>query len=325
MMVQMNLSWRLRRLDRWHITDLKDISNAFHSTGHDHLVRAADDLLTAEHVDLGVERFKWATVVVPGSKGPLTVHPRCGALIGDPFAVALFCTDINGPFGSSWNKYKDTVPGADCLVSEVAELGIAVDMGFQCYVDDGVAKIVGEPGTGVVGLCDRSRQFDSIFAAELALHNYTANPTKNESVVSIFGEDSQRHARALLQDKVRPAGKVCVEARYLGGRLHGLLDARGEVAMRISAIKQGFHSLGEFWFTKGVSRRARRAALLATVVNAACAGMEAYVLEERHVQRTYLAYYCAEHCGCWRLRMRLPRSLRQPFHASLVVRRNCER
>ena len=94
-------------------------------------------------------------------------------------------------------------------------------------------------------------------------------------MVSIFGEDSQRHLRALIQGRMRPAGKVCAEARYLGGRLHGLLDMRDEVAMRISAVKQAFHSLGQFWFVKGVSRRARRAAFLGAVVNAACAGLEA--------------------------------------------------
>ena len=135
------------------------------------------------------------------------------------------------------------------MVAEVSELGNVADMGFLSYVDDGVAKMVGGQGTGIAGLCDKSKQFDEIFGKKLAEHNYTANPSKNESVMSIFGEDSQRHLRAVINGEVKPAGKVCAEARCLGGRLHGLLDMKGEVAIRAftpwASSSSRWASLGE--------------------------------------------------------------------------------
>ena len=129
MMVQMNLTWRLKQLDLWHITDLKDISNAFHSTGHAYVQEASSMLLLPQHAHLGVERFEWATVVVPGARGPLTVHPRCGALIGGPYAVALFCNDINGPFEEAWKEFVGDELGP--LRAMLPELDLEQDMGFQ--------------------------------------------------------------------------------------------------------------------------------------------------------------------------------------------------
>eukprot|EP00959_Pyramimonas_sp_CCMP1952_P182663 3820182-Pyramimonas_sp.AAC.1 len=63
MLGQQLCTWKLRRLNINHVTDLKDITNAFASTDWQSLTDANESIMRDDHVSFGRQRFRFAAVM----------------------------------------------------------------------------------------------------------------------------------------------------------------------------------------------------------------------------------------------------------------------
>ena len=102
LMIQLNASWRLKRLGWSHILSNKDMTNAFASSNWQALREANKTLLEEEDQIIGAQRFEEATVDLETADGKgVSLKAKVSGLIGDPWAVYSFCQAFHRPV-SRW-------------------------------------------------------------------------------------------------------------------------------------------------------------------------------------------------------------------------------
>ena len=155
LMIQLNASWRLKRLGWSHILSNKDMTNAFASSTWPALREANKVLLEEEDQILGAQRFEEATVDLETADGKgVSLKTKVGGLIGDPWAVYSFCQAFHRPV-SRWQMsqrlndfFYDALYAKDPVTEET------VDLSLTKYADDLVKIITAGAQGSVVDLAE---------------------------------------------------------------------------------------------------------------------------------------------------------------------------
>ena len=199
LLVQQSSMWRARRLGPSAVLNNADMSNAFGSTDWQCLDKAVEeDLLLAEDVAFGQQRYKWACVEMPCADGggSLVMRIACGSLMGDPFAVDGFGRVFKHPI-EKWNGDHKGMMGEDagafCGMSPVEAEGELkeVDLPLSKYADDIVKLIVNQAGKRLGELARRSALSNSMLDECLQPFGYKQNMGKMVAVLSAVGEGSR--------------------------------------------------------------------------------------------------------------------------------------
>eukprot|EP00959_Pyramimonas_sp_CCMP1952_P365453 7653636-Pyramimonas_sp.AAC.1 len=108
MMIQQSVGWRLRRLGYRHITEHKDISNAFGSSSRQAILEANQSIMKDGEGRFGAQRLHLSTVCFVGTDGIFFAKPTVGALQGDPWAVKVFIRDIGTVFQRAQEDFQES-------------------------------------------------------------------------------------------------------------------------------------------------------------------------------------------------------------------------
>eukprot|EP00959_Pyramimonas_sp_CCMP1952_P094904 1984851-Pyramimonas_sp.AAC.1 len=77
-------------------------------------------------------------------------------------------------------------------------------------------------------------------------HNYTINPTKNETVVAVFGAGSKYVHQQLRSGALPTADKANDPAPMFGGILRAGSFFQSELPCRASAVDSGYAAMGRY-------------------------------------------------------------------------------
>ena len=252
-LVQLNISWRLRRLGWSHLQCNMDMTNAFASTEWSSLREANKDLRLEVDQEVGRQRFECAVVDLPTDSGSLTVKTGCGALMGDPFAVHSFGGAFKAPVGrwqmgqgefdDCWEELWATCPAVPG--------GLTVDLGITKYADDVVRTNAIRPGGTLQELADKAWKSSDLLDTCLEPVGLAQNRSKQVAVVSLVGDESKRAKRMLRSGEVKLPGVPREYTRSLGAQVSAKANFHPELVERVAATRRAFHSVGKFWTMGG--------------------------------------------------------------------------
>jgi hypothetical protein len=166
-LVQNSTAWRMKKVGRSGIITHYDLANAFGSTVHEELMETVEQcLLLPEDVKFGNQRVQWAHIETPGLGGNFCMRPKCGALMGDPFAVKSFSETFAKPL-QQYNSSLLRTQGAEaahalhcrCPFPQEAEADTPVfarcDLGLTNFADDTTRLVVGGEDESIEQLAAR--------------------------------------------------------------------------------------------------------------------------------------------------------------------------
>ena len=128
--------------------------------------------------------MKWACIELDTCQGLADMRPGCGALMGDPFAVASFNACYAKPLAdfntSQWSKLGTEALALGCKnpFGLDGKPRLACDLGLTNYADDTTRVTVAAKTEGIARLCERVNTSVELLDASIADSGYSQNKQK---------------------------------------------------------------------------------------------------------------------------------------------------
>ena len=219
MAVQMIVTQKLLKHKIAHITDFKDIKNAFPSMSQAAYVKALWWIAPHDAQDLCAHFFENASFELHCPDGKLEGVMIDGGMMGHPLVVAAFNCAFQEPV-REWQLAQRCWDGeADLLLckADCIDSSYTVDMSVTTFADDCAKKLIGK---NINELVSKHRRSSDDFSRQLVKSTLVASEQKEEIVPSFAGQHSVNNLRACLSLVDFGSSAVRSEARYLGGRFH---------------------------------------------------------------------------------------------------------
>ena len=273
MMIQMNMSWRLRQCGVHAISRFHDATNAFWSLKHDDLEERLAPPFTSDELahELTTQRSRYAAVRVyeKAAEGHTDVLLGSGVMPGDHAGPKFFCKAYNEGVDIAMEKYRQGSKQAWRLWACSPLCPKSISMGRTGFVDDLGVKVT---GGSLEELLEDEAMEQAVLKDQLGDMGVGLNQPKQ---VNVPEAPSQYSLRKLFSMR-KCNGEVAIDARYLGGRhTHGLV-LKHELDRRVKAVKMGWLTMNKFW-TSAAPFKLKRLMAMALLQGNAISGLEACV------------------------------------------------
>ena len=251
---QRAVSMRLRKEGIQHLTDFKDMSNAFTCTSAEIRAEVLEELINETDRPMFFERAQLHCAVRLG-RGALLCNFMCSSPI---FFLAAHAMPL-----IRWNLRTEALEEEDLpLLQGVTPAGHTCDLGLSAFADDVAKKIVGRSEKE---LFEALKHSDEVLDEELARGGWKRNVDKSEVVPVGNGQG------------------IVAGARHLGGRFTWNGNNREELLCGKRAVRTAWLSMGRFWTVKG-HLATKRIIFGCKVLGAAVAAAETYAWHDSEMQ-----------------------------------------
>ena len=281
LLVQMCMTYKLNEMGKSHVRCLYDATNAFASTFHESLAQHADAGLGEQEAELMNNRRVNAQVWLDTPTGELIAVPGRGALMGDSRAPV----DFRKAYRPGLAKWREKLEQAWGSEDTKATLAICmggdeqadpsdmqkVDIGRIVFADDLARTQVARSPAAALEFIGKA---DQILGECLGEQGHSQKSSK-KVIMPHSKKRSDRWHFASLEGGL--AGKVSINARYLGSTLSIFQFTRPEREKRVQAVRAAWASLGKFWAIDAPEKQ-KRLVSMGQVMGSAVSDLVAFVL-----------------------------------------------
>ena len=204
-------------------------------------------LICPEDTHLAEQRYKWSAIEIKASDKRIVVRPRCGALMGDPFAVHSFTETFSEPLGdfTSGNAVAQGAPASELVTTlpfrslELFGCRRECDLSTTNFADDTQRIVLAAAGEGADDLARRIQSSSTLLSEVLEPTGFAQNTTKLVTIPVLSGVGSRKAMRSLRASGGSEfPGTVTDNARSLGAWINAFGTFAHEKFKRLDALRQ---------------------------------------------------------------------------------------
>lgn len=265
------VSWRLNMLKLPFADIFYDLSNAFGSTTHEHLLLTLPTVTRLTDKDFFEQRIRNSAFSIVALDREITMIVGEGTLMGSSEGPLLFARAFTEELKQWVTNFSSVLPESSRgLRLRCTFFRTLHDGGLFNFADD-VARKVLLPPSKVMDLrtvTETVALTTSLLQEALAPGGHRLNQDKTEVVPTLRSPNLQK-----LYQKSEPRARRSV--RHLGGRYSASGSTTEERSKRILSLKVAWVSMGQFWFRKA-SWRLKKLCVQSYLQSVLLTGLESY-------------------------------------------------